>query len=246
MSSEATDWRARPDELGLGPNEVQVWRIALEVPDGTVHRQRACLDAGEIGRLERLRGHALKRRFAVSHGVTRQILGSLLDAEPARLRFREGRRGKPALTEPRTDLEFNLTHSHELALLAVTRGRRLGVDVERIRPFESAARLAERFFCESEEEALAALPPEARERAFFDAWTRKEAFIKARGEAVFGWLHRFEVSLLPGEPARIVRVDDDAHEAARWRLEALEPLPEYTGALVVEGHDVELTRYRWP
>ncbi len=154
------------------------------------------------------------------------------------LRFEYGPRGKPALggdDAGGSALTFNLSHSHGLAVYAVARGRQVGLDVERIRPGIKHELLAVRFFSPREAAALLAMPDRLRLRAFYACWTRKEAFIKARGEGFALSLRRFSVSVDPDRTPVLDDVEGAPGEVLRWTLCDLEPGPKYAGALAVEG-----------
>ena len=170
------------------------------------------------------------------------------DQDPQYLRFTYGPRGKPALATDMgaVSLRFNVSHSHGLALYAMTRGRELGVDVERIRPEIVQEQVAERFFSPREVTTLRALPVPLQATAFFACWTRKEAYIKATGEGLALPLDQFDVSLAPGEPAALLRTAWDPQEAPRWTMQDLDPAPGYRAAVAVAGHDWRLTCWDGP
>jgi len=151
--------------------------------------------------------------------------------------------GKPELAG--SEIMFNLSHSHGLALFAVTRGRAIGIDIERIREEMTIGKIARRFFSPAEASALSALPAHQQAEAFFNCWTRKEAWIKARGQGLSIALNSFEVSLAPGEPARLRATRPDPEEASRWSLVALACEPGYAAALAVAGEigNVRLADY---
>jgi 4'-phosphopantetheinyl transferase len=163
--------------------------------------------------------------------MLRRLLGGFLGLEPERVELRYGPHGKPCVE----GLRFNLAHSHELALYAFSRGRELGVDLERIRPLRDAAAIAERYFSAEENAVLRSLPEIQRHEAFFRCWTRKEAYLKALGDGLARPLDSFDVTLAPGEPARLLRVQGAPDEAARWSLLHLDPAPGFVGALAAEG-----------
>jgi 4'-phosphopantetheinyl transferase len=144
-----------------------------------------------------------------------------------------------------TLLRFNVSHSQGVALYALTRGREVGVDIEFVREDFARFDIAERFFSTREVSALRALPTEQHTAAFFDCWTRKEAYIKARGEGLSHPLHSFAVSLAPGETAALLWTDTDPQEAARWSLVGLFPGESYRAALAVEGEMPTLRCWRW-
>ena len=167
-----------------------------------------------------------------------------LDAEPSRVEFGTSDTGKPTL--PGTRLSFNVSHTQGLALIAVSAGREIGVDVERVRSQPTHLDMATRYFTPGEARRLNALPPSESERAFFHVWTRKEAFLKAIGLGLSHGLERFEVAVPPDEPCRLLHIDNDAHAAATWTLWNLEPASGYVGALAVEGTGYEIEMSDWP
>ena len=216
--------------LPLEPGAVHVWKIELDQP---TEEFRALLSPDERERAARFRVERGADRYTVGRGALRILLGRYTDAPPASLVFQYNGFGKPELAG--SGVCFNLSHSHEIALLAVARGRPVGVDVERIREEVMIDRIADRFFAPAEAQAIAALPYGQQTRAFFNCWTRKEAWIKARGEGLSIPLNSFEVTLRPGEPARLVATRPDEEEASRWILRDLECGPDYVGALAVAG-----------
>jgi 4'-phosphopantetheinyl transferase len=183
--------------------------------------------------------------YTVARAVLRDILGRYLGLAPASLRFKYNPFGKPSLDDGARGVRFNLSHSGGIALYAVALGREVGVDVEQLKDEMDCGGVAERFFSPSEVAALRTLPPEAQKRAFFDCWTRKEAYVKARGDGLSLPLDSFDVSVAPGEPAALLRTRDDACEASRWTLRELSTEPGYAAALAVEGRDWRLRCWRW-
>ena len=137
-------------------------------------------------------------------------------------------------------LRFNLSHSQGLALYAVTRGREIGVDLECIRPISDAEQIAERFFSAHENAVFRTIPAHEKPKAFFNCWTRKEAYLKALGDGLARPLDEFDVSLAPGEPAKLLRIEGAPQEASRWSLNRLEPGSGYVAALAVEGYGYQL------
>jgi 4'-phosphopantetheinyl transferase len=221
----------------LAEDEVHVWCGALEGRADTSGLLPA-LSEEERERLGRFRSRQAGNQFAVGRGLLRALLGRYLGVPPHWLTFRQGPQGKPALADPDA-LFFNASHSHGLALYAVTRLAEVGVDVEQVRPFANDLALAQRFFCSAESRALAALPETARVEAFFRLWTCKEAYLKACGTGLAHGLERVEMGVSPAPP-RILRIDGQEAPAARWSLEALTPVPGYVGALALEAHGYRL------
>jgi medium-chain acyl-[acyl-carrier-protein] hydrolase len=234
----ADRWEERPSPP-LGADEVHVWRVPLECRPETVSHLLAGLAPDERERADRFHFDKDRRHFIAGRGALRAVLGRYLGEPPERLRFTYNVYGKPALVGG-GNVRFNLTHSHGLALLAVTRGREVGVDLERVRADLAGEELAERFFSPREVAALRGLPQGQRREAFFRCWTRKEAYIKARGAGLALPLDRFDVTLRPDEPAALLATHDEPAEAGRWSLRNLAPGDGYAGALAVEGHSWRL------
>jgi 4'-phosphopantetheinyl transferase len=232
--------------LRLGDADVHVWRAALDLPPDRVAALGASLAPDERDRAARFHFERDRRRYTVGRGVLRALLGEYLGVAPARLTFAYGAQGKPALATDGDGIRFNVSHTGATALYAVTRDREIGVDVEGLRPDFATDEIAERFFSMAERQALRALSPAERCRAFFSCWTRKEAYIKARGEGLSLPLDGFDVSLSPGEPAALLATRPVAEEAGRWTLENLDAGPGAAAALAVEGRGWRLTRREWP
>jgi 4'-phosphopantetheinyl transferase len=231
------DWNRPPKLLSLAQDEVHVWRASLDVAPSTVDALSLTLTPDELQRANRFRFYRGRLDFIVARGGLRAILGRYLQKHPRELRFEYGSHGKPELADNLVEpgLRFNLSHAHRLALYAISLGREVGIDIEWIRPEFPGDEIAESFFSRGEVLALSSLPAGQKTEAFFNCWTRKEAYIKARGEGLSIPLERFEVSLAPGEPARLLKVDGDPDERARWTLSALIPGPGYVAALAVRG-----------
>jgi 4'-phosphopantetheinyl transferase len=240
MTVEATlaeRWRPRPHPP-LDAHAVHVWRIPLD-DEARAASYRSLLSDDERMRASRFVRDVHRRRFAVAHGALRIILSGYVGAEPDALDFVAGEHGKPALRHVtgRPEVEFNLSHSDDLALVAVAQARPVGVDLERWSEGVEHLDLAERFFSPGERDALRALAhaPALVEEGFFAAWTRKEAYLKATGHGIARGLHHFDVALAPGEPPRLLADRLDGGATERWTMIALEPAPGYSAALVVES-----------
>jgi 4'-phosphopantetheinyl transferase len=240
-------WRLPPTPPALGGEEVHLWRAFLDVAPERVATLRDTLAADERARAERFRFPVDRARSIVARGLLRAIIARYLDREPGAIAFQYGPSGKPALRgdAARGDIRFNLSHADGVALYAVARGREVGVDIERIRAEMAGERIAERFFSPREVATLRALRPDLQREAFFRCWTRKEAYVKARGAGITAALDQFDVSLAPDEPAAIL-ANRDASEARRhWSLHHLAPGPGYVGAVAVEGGGYTLDCWQW-
>ena len=242
-------WVPAPTDLVLSGDDVHVWRVRLDQSEACARRLQPILSADEQARARRFHFERDRKHFLVARGLLRLILSLYLDLEPSQLRFRYGTHGKPSLVtmSHHETVSFNASDSGGLALYAITRGRKVGVDLEQIRTDFSCKQIAEQFFSAREKAMLQGLHTEGAIRtAFFDCWTRKEAYIKARGEGLSLPLDQFDVSLLPGEPATLLEMRGDPLEASRWSLHDLNPGPGYAAALAVEGHGWRLACWDWP
>lgn len=202
-------------------NDVHIWRSPLNLPPEKIRQLQSYLSDDEQDRADRFRFEHHRHHFIVGRGLLRVLLGQYVQQAPQSLRFEYGDRGKPTLVNasvpsegsreqesqtpdlcPSNPLQFNVSHSGGVALYAIALNRRVGIDLEELRPMPNAAQLAQRFFTKKEYAQLLAQPPEQQELAFFRGWTRKEAYLKATGEGL-GGLETVEVSLLEKQPERL-------------------------------------------
>ncbi len=237
MTDRVRAWPGLPQTITLGESEVHVWCASLDRPSVPVEDLSRLLAPDEARRAGRFLSPEHRAHFVVARAGLRLLLGAYLSIPAEDVRFGYGAHGKPIL-DPLCDLRFNVSHSHGLALYAFSRGREVGVDVEKVRSGVVAERIAERFFSAREIAELQALPREMHDEGFFNCWTRKEAYVKATGVGLSLPLDAFDVSLAPGEPAVLRATRHDPREAERWQLFALRPAPGYVGALAVEGPSV--------
>lgn len=229
--------------LELDSDDIHVWFAKLD--DRPVGSLGVYLSPDEAARAHRFRFEKDRNHFTLARGLLRRILACYLDSEPSEFRFSYGEQGKPALSS-RSDqqtIKFNLAHSHGMAVYAFSRNRELGVDLEFMRDERADEAIAERFFSAREVVDLKSLPCELRKQAFFNCWTRKEAYIKARGEGLSMALNEFDVSLKPGEPAALLKNHRNDGEVSRWSMQSLPIAKGYAAALVVEGYDWKLNTF---
>ena len=206
---------------------VDVWTIPLDGPSPTLD----VLSAAERERAARFVFDRDRRRYIAAHVAMRRILGTVLGRAPHLLAFTEGPHGKPALMDaPR--VHFNLSHSDELAVLAVSPHAEVGVDLEAATPMTDADAVAEAHFSPAELAAWRQLPAPERLPGFYRLWTRKEAFIKAVGTGLSYPLERFTVDI-DAEHARVLEIDGDAERAAAWSVAPLALETPYVGAVAM-------------
>jgi 4'-phosphopantetheinyl transferase len=241
------DWIPAAHPPPLGADDVHVWQAPLDGAAELVDRFAACLDGEERYRAERFHFPRDRDRYVVGRGRLRLLLGEYLGVAPEDVGFQYSTAGKPALSagSGSADLRFNVAHSDGLALYAVTRGRDVGVDVERVRPDLAWRELAERYFAPTEVAELVALPPARQRLAFFTCWTRKEAYVKALGLGLSVPLDGFAVTLAPDRPAALIGTAHDPAQCERWELRELVPAAGFVGAMAVEGRGWRLWHGRW-
>jgi len=227
--------------LEIGPDEVHVWRADLEA-FASAQTAEAFLSMDERHRASRFHFERERRRFAAGRQILRRLLGSYLGIAGREVEFRYSAHGKPELSGAQADsgLAFNASHSGSVALFAFVRRRAVGIDVEQLRDDIEVCDIATRFFSESEQASMLRLAKDLQHEAFFAGWTRKEAFVKAKGEGLSLPLHQFDVSLAPGQPPEILATRPDADERQRWLLRDLDAGHGYAAALVVEVNAVRL------
>lgn len=203
---------------------------------------RALLSPDECARADRFRFAPDRLRFIAGRALLRRVLAEQLGVPPERIRFAQGPQGKPLLASPFAScrLCFNVSHSHELLVVALAAGRRVGVDVEWLRRPVDVDAIARRFFSPGERAAVLGASSAARRDAFFACWTRKEAYLKARGDGLSYPLDRFEVTLGSHTAPALVSCGDEPDEVTRWSMREIRPAAGYVGAIVAEGHDWHL------
>jgi 4'-phosphopantetheinyl transferase len=238
-------WPFFVDHPALPPGEVHVWSASLEPAPSELARLEQLLSSEEACRAGRFRASHARREYVAARGILRTLLGRYLEIAPEGVALTVGSLGKPKLAEASPPLHFNLSHSHGMSLIAITSVGEVGVDVEMVRPHPGFLDLADRFFAPPEALALRRLTPQHALEAFFHAWARKEAFLKALGLGLSFGSDRVEVTLLPGEPARLLSVDGATEPAASWSLEALAPAHRYVGALALQGVGYRLRCIAW-
>lgn len=241
-------WSSAPKSLSLLSGEVHVWRARLEQPQEVQDELLRTLDLDERERANRFHFEKHRRRFILGRGFLRLLLGRYLKIAPEQVRFAYGPYGKPSLADEHaaSGLQFNASHSHELAVYGFVQEREIGVDVEYVKDDFQSEEIAGHFFSAREVQTLMALPKDERTAAFFRCWTRKEAYIKALGSGLSHPLDQFDVTLTAHEPTALLRDAQDADAAARWEMFNLEFTDRYAGALIVEGREHTLHAFELP
>lgn len=222
--------------------QVHVWGWPIDPAQASLEKNDLqLLDAAEQDRFHRYHFEVDRIRFAIAHVNLRRILGAYLDCEPGQLSFAANRFGKPRVAGERR-LNFNLSHSRHFAMLAVSTETEVGVDVEDVRPIESE--VAQHYFSPVEQTALASLDGDDWLHGFYRCWTRKEAILKAEGVGLQLRLSSFDVSLLPGEPARLLGVRPPVVFTCPWTLHHLETPSGTMGALASGNPEATVCCFR--
>lgn len=229
----------------LRAKTVHLWIVSLDVSESCVLSMRQLLSADELVKSDRFYFERDRTHYTVCRGVLRELLSRYLNIPACELVFSYGTHGKPVIQMGHNQVHFNVSHSAGLAIIGVTKGQHIGVDVEHIRPGLDTMSIAQRFFSTFEFTQLKMLPEELRQEAFFACWTRKEAFIKARGDGLSLPLENFDVSIDPREQPQLLAVRSLAEEVSEWYMYQMQPQPNYISAIAVKGLMSEVSVYRW-
>jgi 4'-phosphopantetheinyl transferase len=227
----------------LAPAEVHVWEASLDLEPRVVDELARLLSDDERDRARRFRFDVHRSRYVVARGLLRLLLARHAGVAPGALRFHYGGYGKPTLAGPGP--AFNVSHSGPVALYALRARGEVGVDVEVAEHARTDLAVATRFFSPGEVKTLFALAPDLRPAAFLTCWTRKEAFIKARGDGLSLALDSFDVTLAPGQAAALTRTAWAPAEIRRWGLaDVSDPQGRYIAAVACDGQGWSVVRHR--
>jgi 4'-phosphopantetheinyl transferase len=241
-----TEWSSPLATPDLARREIHIWCASLATDETTFERLESTLADQERERARRFIFERDRDRYIAARGILRDLLGKYLHCAPRSIEFVYGPYGKPALASDalRPAICFNLSHSHGLAAVAIGQEREVGIDVELIRAEFASEAIAKRYFSAREIDELSRLPAELRTEGFFLCWTRKEAYIKAKGDGLQIPLDSFDVSLSPGRPTTLSSVDEP-----RWGIESFVPSlaseRRYAAAVVAEGKDWRTRYFEW-
>lgn len=241
---EQSSWETGRFPPQLGINDVHVWAVRLSHRWSEVSLFEELLSEDEKTRAGRFRFDRDRQQYRITHGLLRILVGQYLASHPATVQFSENEYGKPAVTEG--NLAFNISHSRGAGLMAFTRGRDIGVDLEWMNCRIATDQLAKYAFSEWEYDQYAAVSDDQKYLAFYNCWTRKEAFVKALGKGLAMPLGSFDVSVQPGHDTRLVRIEGGAIECQQWTMHSLTPFPGYAGTVLARGRDWNLSCFSFP
>jgi 4'-phosphopantetheinyl transferase len=224
-------------------SDIHMWRAWLKLPPFLMYQFERTLSEDEHKRAACFHFEHDRDRFIIARGILRMILGSYLDIQPQEIHFAYNSYGKPGLSHnlTATAIQFNVSHSNELALYAFTCESEIGIDVEFVSPLLDEKEIANRFFSHREYTSYCQVSSNQKLNAFYNCWTRKEAYIKAIGNGLTHPLDSFEVSLIPSESPRILNIDGDKQKASEWTMIDLSPLPGYIAACAIKRKNLKLT-----
>ena len=237
-------WLNVPDNLILSEEEVHIWRADLEVDECFQSSLLKHLSPDEKNRAGKFRFAKDRCNFVAARGILRLLLGKYLEIKPAEISFQYSKFGKPGIAN-NNSLQFNISHSQNIALFAFTKRFNIGVDVEFVNPSIEVKDIATNFFSTNEIMNLLALPEKQQALGFFNCWTRKEAFIKAVGEGLSFPLDKFEVSLEPDKPAELLATHWEPEAVSKWSMYSMSPAANFVGCLAIEGLVEQVKFWNW-
>ena len=231
-----TNWNTPTKRLDLLNGDIDVWRANLDAPEREISRCIDWLSPDEKKRANRYYFNRHRQRFIVRRILLKKLIGAYLNINAWDVLLDRNQFGKPLLAHQRVgQLQFNLSFSNNLALFAFSRSNAIGVDIEIINDTVIGENIVQRHFSSNEIATFISLPCEQQAEAFYNCWTRKEAWVKARGMGLSIPLDSFEVSLTPGEPARLISTSEYANKPSEWSMFSLTPAPGYTAAVAVQA-----------
>jgi 4'-phosphopantetheinyl transferase len=237
-----SQWQPTPDDLTLSPDYVDIWKCCVELTDDQIGELLSLLSTEEKARAQRLKIAEKKNQFIITRGRLRQILGKYLNSDPRAFKFDYATHGKPYLEErwQGHEISFNVTHSHNYILIAMSLDHQLGIDIEKIRHDRDHTALARRFFSKREQAELTTLSEEVKIRAFYSCWARKEAFVKAVGDGITYGLDTFDVSVYPDVGKPSLNIHTSIADDKTWSIINIPMDEDYMAALAVTSDTVSV------
>ena len=246
MNIEKTGWAEAVPNGIISSNEVHVWRLYQEKTNSQIETLQGILSPDELARSEKFHFEKDRKKFILTRGILRKLLGSYLGKNPQQIRFNYTSFGKPflAIDSENNNLSFNLSHSGELVLYAITRNQKIGIDIEQIRDHTDVMAIAKRFFSPAEIGEMEKANEKNCTELFFRYWTRKEAFVKALGKGVSFPMERLDVSLL-NKFSPIIKSTAENNETACLNVQDLLPGDGYLAAIATEVNDADISCWQF-
>jgi 4'-phosphopantetheinyl transferase len=228
-------------------DEVYVWYVYLNQSAPKINRMARLLSKEEWQRTNQLRGSELQNQYILCHGVLRMIVSEYTDTDPTNIAFEHGEFGKPKISgfRGKDGIEFNLAHTRGLGVYAFNLDARVGIDIEHLSIFPEMEAVASQIFDPETKRFWQSLPEEKKMVAFYNGWTRKEAYLKAMGTGLKNGLKKVEVTIVPEEPARLRGFNESPDRPIFWSLESFNVHSEYIGAIAYEGHSKKVRIREW-
>lgn len=243
-----TAWNEPPIRPLLSGNDVHIWRAVLDVPGWRVQEFKEKLSVEERIKSEKFRFERDRSRFIAARGILRLILGAYLGIVPNEIRFCYEIGGKPRLLSSfaTDDIQFNLSHSEELALYGFTRGHEVGVDIECIREMSEMEEIVEQLYSRRYRDLLSTVSPNEKQEIFFHWWTRKEAFAKGTGSGLTHPVDTFDALPVEGKSAGSVWIMEAGQQGQQWSMWDVSPADGFAGTVLVEGEGLDVQYWQWP
>lgn len=234
----------------LQKNEIHIWRANLNLPALALHKISAWLSPEESARAQRLINVIHQQRYRASHAILRDILAKYVGIKPHMLRFQFSTHGKPCLDKGQNQLhlQFNMTHSRDMALYAVTSNIEVGIDIEYIQSHLEGMKIAKRYFSENEYEQLLSLPEPEQLNGFYRCWTRKEAFLKAIGLGLSFPLKNFDMDLLDMSQGTLLRIEGNQqlqNPDLQWQIESIPVDDNFSATIAYPGEKTAIVYLDW-
>lgn len=229
-------WTTPASNLSLSNHEIHIWRASLNLSPQKIEQLEQTLSEDERSRANRFRFPHLKDRFIAARGNLRKILSFYLQIESDCLQFEYSSRGKPQLAANlnKLSLQFNLSHSQDLALYGFSINQKIGIDLEYLRSISDIEKLAQRFFSEREYELINQSDLNLKQQVFFQFWTAKEAYLKATGEGLVDSLSEIEFLIKPDQSISLQSVHSNTKAAQNWLIDNFIPASDYIATFAVE------------
>lgn len=237
-------WIKPPQQLILEPDCVHIWQIDVLNNESHLAYFKSLLSTDEIERTARFKFQKSRLIYCVGKGVLRYLLSRYLKCEATKIGFHYNKQGKPFI-DSSINLKFNLSNSGDKILIGVTLNHEIGIDIEFNKRFVEIPRIVKRFFAKQEINTLLQLPKDQWQTAFFNCWTRKEAFIKAKGGGFSIPLDQFEVTLRPEDKAELQIIQWDQNDVPNWNLKAFNCGEDYTCAAIVNHPNLDYYFFDW-
>ncbi len=237
------EWQRQYCQMALPIGEVHLWLVSIAEKEAQLDDLHGLLSQEELSRAERFYFEKDRKRYIIARGMLRTILSQYCRFEPEDHQFGYNQYGKPNLID-NDWLRFNISHSGDKVLYGFTQNRELGIDIEYVKPFENTHQIVERFFSDHEKEQFRSVPDHMKNIAFFNCWTRKEAYIKALGKGMSLPLDEFSVYFIPDKPACLLETKHDIQEKDRWTLQEINVGEGYVAAVTVQGRNLHF-REQW-